>query len=864
MSDEWTGTYRLQLHAGFTLEDAARVLPYLAELGISHVYLSPCLQAVPGSAHGYDVADPSRISDDLGGESAWTSFVEQARSHGHKILLDIVPNHMSASAHNPWWDDVLAHGPFSEFAEYFDIRRQADHPFRVHICTLAHAYGESLAKGEISIGLKEGRPRVEHFDNSWPLGPASWGALLGAEEGGCFDELNRLLDEKQVGAEERAVYRREAGRAESLLEAARRSGRLEQAMKRVRGDPGPLHAVLERQFFRLHGWKLAGELTNYRRFFDVGALAGIRTESAEVFEATHGRIEQMIAQEQLDGLRIDHPDGLRDPRAYFKRLRSLLPQGRIYVEKILDNEERLADDWPVDGTVGYEFLAKVNRLWMDDRRTDALTATYADFTGHPVNFAVLVREKKREIVESAFSADLDRLSAAALAIARSRWPTRDLRPSHLREALARVTSTLTVYRTYRTAATLHSSDERVFGEAVQSARIGSPEIEPAVFDFLAALFAKPALDGSEQDFVAQWQQLSPAVMAKGAEDTTFYLFDRLVSCNEVGAQASLTGISAEKFHEFCHYLSERWPNNLLATSTHDNKRSEDVRTRISLLSEIPDRWAEALHQWSQITAPAWRNRTPDRHAEYLLYQTLIGAWPITHERCWQYMLKACREAKIRTSWHEPNTGYEANIAGFVQGVFQTPAFIESLEAFIAPLVLPGRINSLAQTLIKLIAPGVPDFYQGTELWDLSLVDPDNRRPVDFGLRTELLARSRELSAREAAGDWDSGLPKLWMIHRVLTLRRRRAGDFAAQSRYHPLVAQGAHLGNLLAFRRGENLIAVVPRFSMTLAGDWSDTQLRLPRGVWKNWFSGAQTQGAIAPAELFDEFPVALLIREDA
>jgi (1->4)-alpha-D-glucan 1-alpha-D-glucosylmutase len=354
------------------------------------------------------------------------------------------------------------------------------------------------------------------------------------------------------------------------------------------------------------------------------------------------------------------------------------------------------------------------------------------------------------------------------------------------------------------------------------------------------------------------------VMAKGVEDTTFYLFDRLVSCNEVGAQASLTGISAEKFHEFCHYLSERWPNNLLATSTHDNKRSEDVRTRISLLSEIPDRWAEALHQWSQITAPAWRNRTPDRHAEYLLYQTLIGAWPITHERCWQYMLKACREAKIRTSWHEPNIGYEANIAGFVEGVFQTPAFIESLEAFIAPLVLPGRINSLAQTLIKLIAPGVPDFYQGTELWDLSLVDPDNRRPVDFELRAELLARCRELSAREAAGDWDSGLPKLWMIHRVLTLRRRRAGDFVAQSQYHPLVAQGAHLGNLLAFRRGENLIAVVPRFSMTVAGDWSDTQLRLPRGVWKNWFSGAQAQGAIAPAELFDEFAVALLIREDA
>jgi (1->4)-alpha-D-glucan 1-alpha-D-glucosylmutase len=863
MNDEWIGSYRLQLHAGFTLEDAERVVPYLADLGISHLYLSPCLQAVPGSVHGYDVADPSRISRDLGGERAWTRLVEAARSRGLGILLDIVPNHMSASAHNRWWDDVLAHGPYSEYAGYFDIHRQAGQPFCVHICTLAHSYGETLALGELSIELQGGLARAVHFDNSWPLGPASWGMLLG-DSSGCFAELERLRALPQAGAEECKHYRREAALAQSILEEARRAGRLARALARVRGHPDELHAILERQFFELHGWKLAGELSNYRRFFDIGALAGIRTECAAVFAATHRRVERMIAERQVDGLRIDHPDGLRDPRGYFERLRGILPRGRIYVEKILENDERLPEDWPVDGTVGYEFLAKVNRLWMDDQRTDALTATYADFTGHPVNFAALVREKKREIVESAFSADLDRLSRAALAIARSRWVTRDLRPTHLREALARVTTMLTVYRTYRTAGALHASDERVFSEAVQNARIGSPEIEPTAFDFLAALFSKPALEDAEQELIAQWQQLAPAVMAKGVEDTTFYLFDRLVSCNEVGGQASLIGISAEKFHEFCHYLSDRWPNNLLATSTHDNKRSEDVRTRISLLSEIPDRWAEALHQWSQLTAPAWRNRTPDRHAEYLLYQTLIGAWPITQERCWQYMLKACREAKIRTSWHEPNAGYEANIAGFVEGVFQTPAFIESLEAFVAPLILPGRINSLAQTLIKLIAPGVADFYQGTELWDLSLVDPDNRRAVDFERRAELLARCRDLSASEVVRDWESGLPKLWMIHRVLALRRSRSADFGPQSPYQPLVAQGAHLGNLLAFRRGDNLVAVVPRFGMTIAGDWGDTRLPLPRGMWKNWFSGAPACGTVEPAELLREFPVALLIRDGA
>ena len=859
----WIGSYRLQLHPGFTLQAAQRILPYLAQLGVSHVYLSPCLQATPGSQHGYDVTDPTRISDELGGETAWTDFVECARSQQLRILLDIVPNHMSASAHNPWWDDVLAHGPYSAFALYFDIRRQLERPFRVHICTLAHAYGECLESGELTIDLEEGRPRLKHHENSWPLGPASWGVLLdGNTHDECFVELMRLQDAHQANEAERTKYRLEVTHAQAMLADAHRTGRLKSAVDRVQSDKVRLDAVLKRQFYMLHGWKLAGELTNYRRFFDVSALSGISIELPEVFSATHARIEAMVVQGEVEGLRIDHPDGLRDPLAYFKRLRTLLPQGRLYVEKILENDERLQDDWPIDGTVGYDFLSKVNRLWMDDQRTDALTATYSDFTGHPVNFTALVREKKLAILESAFSADLDRLGRSALEIARADWRTRDLSPRHLREALARITAAFAVYRTYRTADVLHQDDTRVVTEAVQSARIGSPEIEAGAYDFLSALLTNAHLKESEDDFVAQWQQLAPAVMAKGVEDTTFYCFDRLVSCNEVGGQASLIGISAEKFHEFCHYLSDRWPNNMLATSTHDNKRSEDVRTRISLLSEVPDRWAEALHSWSQLNAPAWNKRTPDRHAEYLLYQTLIGAWPITQERCWQYMLKACREAKIRTSWHEPNTGYEENIRGFVEGVFQSPEFIASLEAFIGPLTLPGRINSLAQTLIKMIAPGVPDFYQGTELWDLSLVDPDNRRPVDFELRAALLRRCRSLSASEAVADWDSGLPKLWLTMRVLALRRLRASDFSYQSKYQPLVAQGTHLGNLLAFRRGENLIAVVPRFNMTVNGDWSDTRLPLPRGAWKNCFTDAELEGSVRPEELFGVFPVALLSRE--
>jgi (1->4)-alpha-D-glucan 1-alpha-D-glucosylmutase len=864
MSGSWIATYRLQLHAGFPLSAAQQVLGYLAELGISHVYLSPCLQAVPGSQHGYDVVDPSRISDDLGGETAWVQFVRAARELQLRILLDIVPNHMSASRHNPWWDDVLQQGPFSSFADYFDIRIPQGQPFCVHLCSLGKPYGAALEAHELRIEVVGGEPRVMHYENSWPLAAASWGELLAEQAERCFDELGHLRNIVVPGEEDRCAYQRHTARARDVLAAAAKSGRLQDAVAGVQDDMARVDAILRRQYYLLHGWKLSGEITNYRRFFDIDSLIGIRAERPEVAAATHARIEQMIAKDEIDGVRVDHPDGLREPLQYFERLRRMLPDGRVYIEKILENDERLKEGWPIDGTVGYEFLAKVNRLWMDDQRADVLTATYADFTGHSVNFGKLVREKKRAILETTFSASHELFAEAALKIARAAWQTRDLSPRQLREALERLITALPVYRTYRTASALDEEDRRILLEALQSARIGSPEIDAAVFDFLAALFTKTHLDAAEADLIAKWQQLTPAVMAKGVEDTMFYCYDRLVSGNEVGSQASLIGISADKFHEFCHHLSDRWPHNMLATSTHDNKRSEDVRARISILSEIPERWSEALHQWSQLNANAWQNRLPDRHAEYLLYQTLIGAWPIDHGRAWEYMLKACREAKISTSWHEPNISFEEKIRGFVGGVFDSPDFIASLERFVEPLILPGRINGLAQTLIKLVAPGVPDFYQGTELWDLSLVDPDNRRPVDFARRARLLKRTPQLHAVEVLADWESGLPKLWMTARVLRVRRERGEDFSAAAKYQPLVAQGSHLGRLLAFRRGENLIAVVPRFTMTLAGDWGDTRLPLPGGSWRNCFTEERVQREVSPAALFAAFPVALLIRDSA
>jgi (1->4)-alpha-D-glucan 1-alpha-D-glucosylmutase len=863
MSGDWIATYRLQLHAEFPLPAAQKILPYLSALGISHVYLSPCLQAVPGSQHGYDVADPSRINAEIGGEDAWKQFNAEARANGLRLLLDIVPNHMAASAENLWWDDVLAHGPYSRFASFFDLASHtSEGNWRLHLAPLGQPYGDVLAAGESKVRLHRDRPRLFYFEHSWPLGPVSWGTLLDEESESepAFRELDRLRRISEPTASDRKDYDQNVAQAERTLQEAVRSGSMED-LGRFNQNPDRLHRLLERQFYALHGWKLAGELTNYRRFFDIGSLVGLRMESPEVFEAAHARIARMISDGEIDGLRIDHPDGLRDPLAYFLRLRELLPRGHIYLEKILDNEELLREDWPIDGTVGYDFLSKVNRLWMDDQKADMLTAAYSDFTGHSVNFPAVVREKKREIIETTFTADLERLTDLAQRIARTSWQTRDLSRRHLREALKRMTILLPVYRTYRTEVRLDKVDGRIFADTLAAARAGAPELEAAL-NFIETILTGSYSEGLEADFIARWQQLVPAVTAKGVEDTTFYCYDRLVSCNEVGAQASLMGISAGKFHEFCHYLSEHWPNSLLTTSTHDTKRSEDVRARISVLTELPNRWVEILHKWSRMNAPAWKGRLPDRHAEYLLYQTLVGAWPIERDRCWNYMLKACREAKILTSWQEPNAGYEESIRDFIDGLFASQEFISSLKEFIEPLILPGRINGLAQILIKMTAPGVPDFYQGSELWDLNLVDPDNRRPVDFEQRKDLLAGCRSISVQEATADWDSGLPKLWMIDRVLDFRRRKRRYFSRGNPYQPLVAQGDRLGHLLAFQRGEALITAVPRFVFSLNGEWGDTQLKLPPGSWNNLFTNAMLTGDISVATLFGGFPVALLVKE--
>ncbi len=871
-SRPWTATYRLQLHAGFPLPAAAEVVPYLKELGISHVYLSPVLQAAPGSTHGYDVADPRHISEDIGGENGWKAFQQVVREQGLGVLLDIVPNHMTTHVANPWWCDVLEHGPYSPHVSYFDLNPcVSGEPWRIRLCTLGERYGAVLEAGQFSLDLDGEEPQLAYFDHRWPLNPLSWLDLAEPSDAKVTtlrEQAQKLRATLAPAVEVTREYAQVVEQVRQWYQHSRDNKKAGSALRaraaNIAETPSDMHALLEQQYYRLVWWKLEGELVNYRRFFNIGGLVGLRVEDPEVFEAAHARIAQMVADGDVAGLRVDHPDGLRDPAGYLATLRRLLPEGKIYVEKILDASEPLPGGWAVDGTVGYDFLAKVNRLWMAEQREDMLTGIYADFTGHPVNFLALVREKKLAILEAHFSADLDRLVTLAVEISRRDWRARDFSRKQLRQALAALTAALPVYRTYRSGTRVADGDRDpvVLEEAFAEARANVSGLEDDVFDYLRRLLMGQPEDDTAADFMARWEQLAPAVMAKGAEDTTFYLYDRLVSCNEVGAQPWALGISAERFHQYCHHLNTLWPDNLLATSTHDTKRSEDVRARISVLTELPAQWSEAVRSWSQMNQPAWRGRMPDRHAEYLLYQTLVGAWPISVERARDYMLKACREAKVFTSWHEPNADYEEAVLGFTQRILESREFVAALEAFIAPLVGPGRINSLAQTLIKLTAPGVPDFYQGTELWDHSLVDPDNRRPVDFNLRRELLIRVQYLKVDQAVEDWESGLPKLWMIQRTLKLRMERPECFNETAIYEPLVARGARLGHLLSCRRGDDVIVVVPRFTYTLGGDWMDTSLTLPDGSWRNLYTEAVLSGVVTPSEVFGRFPVALLVRE--
>jgi (1->4)-alpha-D-glucan 1-alpha-D-glucosylmutase len=872
-------TYRVQLHAGFDFATAASIVDYLAALGISHLYCSPYLQAAKGSTHGYDIVDPRTVNRELGGASGQARLSEALRVVGLGQVLDIVPNHMAISADNPWWWDVLENGPASRYASYFDVDwdpPEARLRNTVLLPVLADHYGRVLERGDLRLHRDGVAFTIGYRDHAFPVSPQSLDSLLAiAAERTRSEALAFIADAlsdlpSPTTTDHASVERRHRHKA-VLYDALARlfteqpytAQAVDAVVDEVNSSTDALDALLERQNFRLAHWRAAARDLGYRRFFDINGLVGLRVEHAHVFQDTHRLVQAWLIDGTLDGLRIDHPDGLRDPEAYFDRLREAGPDAWIIVEKILQPGEALRDSWPIDGTTGYDFLNRLSGLFIDPEGEKALTELYAGFTGESTDWAEVARAKKHQVMRESMGSDLNRLTALFLEICERRRRYRDYTRHELHEALRDTLACFPVYRTYvrPEPAAVDDDDARRIVEATETARAHRTDLDGELFEFLRDLLRRRLVGDLETELTMRFQQLSGPVMAKGVEDTAFYSFNRLMSLNEVGGDPSTFGVGVEEFHRACTDTQELWPCTMLATSTHDTKRSEDVRARIDLLSEIPERWGEAVRRWAALNERHHRGEWPDRNTEYLFYQTLVGAWPVEPDRMLAYMKKATREAKAHTSWTSPNEPYDEAIQSFVQAAMADLDFTVDVEAFVSPLIPAGRVNSLAQTLLKLTAPGVPDIYQGTELWDLSLVDPDNRRPVDYALRRRLLTELDRLTPKEIMARSDEGLPKLWLIRQTLHLRRLRAALFGPDGSYRPLTAIGARSGHVVAFARGDGAIAVVPRLVTRLEDDWMNTTLELPPGRWRNELTSDVIQGVVPVGELLALFPVALLAR---
>jgi (1->4)-alpha-D-glucan 1-alpha-D-glucosylmutase len=878
-----TATYRVQLRSSFGFDAAAELAGYLADLGVSHLYSSPYLRAVPGSEHGYDVVDPTRVSEDLGGSAAHTRFCQALETNRLGHILDVVPNHMATAPDNRWWWDVLENGHASRYAAYFDIEwNPPESKFRdtLLVPILGDHYGRVLEAGEIELVHRHGGFTVRYHDHGLPVAPRSLDTLLHAAAARAgSDELAFLADAHGdlplATATDRASVERRHRDKEVLRRALARLCderpevrlAIDAQVAAINADADSLDALLERQNYRLAFWRAAQRDLGYRRFFDIDSLVAVRAEDPAAFRDGHALVLHWLANGVLDGVRVDHVDGLYDPEEYVGRLREAAPGSWIGVEKILGPEERLRETWPVAGTTGYDFLAEVGGLFVDPSSEADLTAFYREFTGEPTDFAALAREKKRLVLQGSLGSDLNRLTALWLQVCERHRRHRDYTRHELHEALREALACFPVYRSYVRAGAgrVHDDDVRWVTAALEEAKAARADLDPGRFDFLADLLLLRVRGSLEGELAMRFQQLSGPVTAKGVEDTAFYCFHRLVSLNEVGGDPGRFGTSVAEFHRACAERQARWPQSLLATSTHDTKRGEDVRTRIHLLSEIPERWAEAVRRWSARNERHRRGPFPDRGIEYLTYQTLLGAWPIGIERLLPYLEKAAREAKMHTSWTEPNAEYESALRSFAEGLLADDEFRADFASFVAPLVEPGRVHSLAQTLVKLTAPGVPDLYQGTELWDASLVDPDNRRPVDYDLRRRLLGELKGATPESVWARLDEGVPKLWVIARALALRRTRPELFGAEGRYEALPVSGARAEHAVAFLRGGEAATVVPRLVLRLGGRWLDTAVELPAGTWTNDLTGDRVAGGrVALADLFRRFPAALLSRDRA
>jgi len=795
-------TYRIQLTPEFGLDDAAGITGYLADLGVSHVYCSPYLQASPGSTHGYDVVDHGKVNDELGGADAHARFVAACHEAGLGVVLDIVPNHMSVaepeSANAAWWS-VLSEGPASPYAAWFDIDwGSLDNPGRVLLPVLGGSLQQCLAAGEIELT----GDRIRYYDHEAPLAPGT----------------------------------------EHLV----------------------LPEVLDAQHWRLCDWRVAAEELNYRRFFDVTTLAGVRVEDPDVFDATHREVLRQIRAGELDGLRIDHPDGLADPEGYLDRLSVATGGAWVVVEKILEDGEHLPAGWACAGTTGYDALNRLLGLFVDPAGAEPLTTLYGELTSEPTDWHAVEGAAKRYAVQHVLSAELNRLTELVVRAAWAERATRDLTRRGLREAFEAMLGGFDVYRAYLVPG---RPADPVSVETVTRARARALESAPARAAEIDAVCR--LVVAGPPELVVRFQQTCGPVMAKGLEDTAFYRYNRLVALNEVGGAPAVLGRSVGEFHAAAAAAQRDWPLSMTALSTHDTKRAEDVRARLAVLSEDPVGWgrtaARLLGLGEKHAGPAG----PDRNACYLLLQTLVGAWPIDVERAQRYLEKATREAKQHTSWTAPNGPYDEALAAYVAGVLGDEAFVSALRSYVDTLLDPGRVVSLAQKLLQLTMPGVPDVYQGSELWDHSLVDPDNRRPVDYGERARLLATTRGTPKVDG-----TGAAKLHVVRAALTARRDHPDAFGHEAGYEPLAARGAAAEHVVAFARSSpaapsptasQLVTVVPRLVLGLgrAGGWKDTSVPLPDGSWTDVLTGRRHDGGEAYLlRLLRDFPVALLVRD--
>ena len=945
-------TYRLQFNVSFTFDAARAIVDYLHALGISHCYASSYLAAVPGSTHGYDVADPTHLNPEVGDDESFGQWIEALRRHGMGHIVDVVPNHMGiAGAANPWWQDVLENGPSSRCADVFDIDW---HPLKpeledkVLLPILGDAYGAVLDRQEITLEYGGGEFRARYFEHVLPIAPKTYGLILetgleqlleilGHESDDALECLSILTAMRHLPGRQRhdeasraerhrekEVIKRRLAALESRCSAVR--DHIDRALAHFNGrqhDPqslDSLDALLGLQPYRLAHWRVAAEEINYRRFFDINNLAAIRMEDPAVFERVHGFLFDLLRRGAVDGMRIDHVDGLFDPGDYLERLQQRASEIRpdvysadrplyVIVEKILGGDEELPR-WPVAGTTGYDFLGTINGLFVDPRNEAALTSVYERFTRLRTRFRDVAYWGKELVLRVSMASELNVLAHGLNRFSeRSRY-SRDFTLNSLTHAVREIIACFPVYRTYVNAREAVSDRDRGYiDHAVSQAKRRNPRHPGVVFDFVRDLLLKNTRYVPERErdehlrLVGKFQQVTSPVTAKGIEDTALYIYNRLASLNDVGGEPDRFGIAPEALHDWLAARASQWPHTMSATSTHDTKRSEDVRARLNVLSEVPDAWKQAIATWARANR---RGRSiidgqsyPSRNEEYLLYQTIVGSWPITpmtaddeaayRTRIVEYMHKAMREGKLHTNWLNPSPQHERAMSRFVDVVLapDNTAFREVFLPFAHRVARIGAYNSLAQLALKIGAPGVPDFYQGTEIWDFSLVDPDNRCPVDYARRRSLLG---ELDAAEGVpnGVLDSVVSnplddrvKLYATSGLLRFRRARLAIFRC-GQYHPLHVTGTRLDHAFAFARmldGGHVVVVLPRLLGSLLPDadtgpvgeriWGDTAVELPADgppAYRHVLTGeriaVRRDGGRAVADLADvfaRFPVAFL-----